>query len=185
MIYLMRHGQDDEKYVGGWSNIGLIEEGKESVKKTALWIKDNLEISQIISSDIARATETANIVKKIINISVKKTNKFREQNKGVLNGKLKSQLSDEEIKLLENQKIDTNFPQGESLVHLYNRIKKEMDYILNLKNNTLIITHRGVINMIYFYLLNKEPNMDKNQFNVTTSSIHELDQKNKTIRRIR
>ena len=27
MIYLMRHGQDDENYIGGWSDVSLIPEG--------------------------------------------------------------------------------------------------------------------------------------------------------------
>ena len=27
MIYLLRHGQDDELYIGGWSDVGLIEKG--------------------------------------------------------------------------------------------------------------------------------------------------------------
>jgi len=26
-IYLVRHGSDDDKYRGGWSNLGLTEEG--------------------------------------------------------------------------------------------------------------------------------------------------------------
>jgi len=33
MIYLMRHGQDDETYVGGWSDVSLIPKGKEEVKE--------------------------------------------------------------------------------------------------------------------------------------------------------
>ena len=27
MIYLMRHGQDDENYIGGWSDVSLLSEG--------------------------------------------------------------------------------------------------------------------------------------------------------------
>ena len=26
MIYLMRHGLDDENYIGGWSEVDLVEE---------------------------------------------------------------------------------------------------------------------------------------------------------------
>ena len=35
MIYLLRHGLDDEEYIGGWSDVGLTFEGK--VKKINLF----------------------------------------------------------------------------------------------------------------------------------------------------
>ena len=44
----MRHGQDDEDYIGGWSDVRLIDEGIEDVKNNAVWIKDNLNIKKII-----------------------------------------------------------------------------------------------------------------------------------------
>ena len=34
-IYLVRHGDDDERYRGGWSQLPLIEEGIEKSKKLA------------------------------------------------------------------------------------------------------------------------------------------------------
>ena len=34
-IYIIRHGDDDERYRGGWSNLPLIEEGIEKCKKLA------------------------------------------------------------------------------------------------------------------------------------------------------
>ena len=39
--------------------------------------------------------------------------------------------------------------------------------------------------MIYYILNNKELDFDKKQFMVTVNSIHELDQTNKTIKKIR
>ena len=34
MIYLIRHGLDDEAYIGGWSDVDLISEGIEQVEET-------------------------------------------------------------------------------------------------------------------------------------------------------
>ena len=31
MIYLMRHGKDDERYVGGYSDVDLTREGQRQV----------------------------------------------------------------------------------------------------------------------------------------------------------
>ena len=69
MVYLMRHGQDDEDYIGGWSKVGLTKEGKMEVIDTALWMKDNLDIKRVIVSDIHRAMQTAEIVCDILKLS--------------------------------------------------------------------------------------------------------------------
>ena len=41
MIYLLRHGLDNEKYIGGWSDIPLTKEGIYQVVNTASKIKQN------------------------------------------------------------------------------------------------------------------------------------------------
>ncbi len=185
MIYLMRHGKDDERYVGGWSKASILEEGKNKIISNAYWIKDNLKIKKIISSDIKRAVETSKIVGDILNIKVSKSSLLREQNKGRLNGKLKEKLSENDKNLLINQKIDTIFPEGESLIDLYERVQNNMDYFESIDDDTLIITHRGVINMFYYIFNDINLDMDKKKFDVTHGSIHEIDLKNKKIRRIK
>ena len=56
--------------------------------------------------------------------------------------------------------------------------------IMDKWDNDLLVTHRGVINMIYYLLNNKKPDMYKDSFNVTHASVHKLDLKNKNIERI-
>ena len=53
------------------------------------------------------------------------------------------------------------------------------------EDNSLVVTHRGVINTIYYYLNNIPLDMDKKKFNVDHLSIHELDIQKKLIRRIK
>ncbi len=185
MLYLIRHAMDDESYVGSWSDVEILESEKEKVKKLGEYIKDNLNISRIYSSDIRRAYQTAEIIAKELNMEVHIDKNLREQNKGTLTGKLKSTLSKKDKELLENQQIDTLFPEGETLNDLYNRIKSYLKEIKKYEDNSLIVTHRGVINMIY-YILNDIPlDMDKKRFDVDHLSIHELDINNKVIRRIK
>lgn len=186
MIYLMRHGQDDETYVGGWSDVALIPEGREEVKKTAFWIKEHLSIQKIICSDVKRAEETAKIVSSILEVPYETDVHLREQNKGLLNGVPKEEAylrypgyTDKEIT------VDTVFPEGESLRNLYDRIKQYLDKLLCAEDDTLFITHRGVINMIYFLLNDIPLNMDKKQFQVTPASVHVLDRDKKMIKKVR
>ena len=86
---------------------------------------------------------------------------------------------------LKNVEVDVVFPGGESLEDLYERIKKNLAYFMNLDDDTLIITHRGVINMFYYLLEEKRLDMNKKQFGVTVASVHELDRFKQTIKRIK
>lgn len=187
MIYFLRHGLDDEKYVGGWSDVDLIEEGIEDTKKVAINIKErNLPIKKIIFSNVLRAKTTAAIVSDILKIkNIESSDVFREQNKGILNGILKTEMEKNYPEFKEeNVRIEDTYPGGESLLDLYKRIKDNLEYILSLDEDTLVITHRGVINMLY-YILNDIPlDMNKKRFGVTHSSLHELNQENKQIRKV-
>lgn len=187
MIYFLRHGLDDERFVGGWSNIDLIEEGKEQVKNTIKQIKEKkLPIKKVIVSDVLRAKTTAKMVCDELNIKeyIIDSN-LNEQNKGILNGMDKKQAKKEYLMYTGNNVlIDTVFPEGESLVDLYNRVNVYLDKILEFEDDTLIVTHRGVINMIYYILNDIELDMDKERFNVDHASVHVLDKNNKTIKRI-
>ena len=41
MIYLVRHGLDDENYIGGWSDVDLIDEGIKQIESTREFIINN------------------------------------------------------------------------------------------------------------------------------------------------
>ncbi len=185
MIYLMRHGEDLPEYVGGWSDAPLTEDGKKEVEEVAKWIKDNLKIKKIITSDVPRAQETAELVDKFLNVEVEVTTILREQDKGDLTGKLRKTLTEEEKELLDFQEIDTEFPNGETLIDLYERIKANFSFFENLEDGTLLITHRAVINMLYYILRDIDLDMNKKQFGATFASVHEYDKDKKKIRKIR
>jgi probable phosphoglycerate mutase len=185
MIYLVRHGMDDERYIGGWSDVDLTEVGIEQTNELSAFIKNsNFTIKKIYASDVKRAVTTANIIGASLKIEPHYTSKLRELNKGLLTG-----LEVEKAKSLypnyfESITINTKYPNGESMIDLHNRVKKLLE-IIKKQDDILLITHRGVINMIYFLINDKEPDMNKSQFGVTHASIHELDMKSKTIKKLR
>ena len=183
MIYLLRHGLDDERYIGGWSDVDLIDEGILQVNNSAKYIIDNnLKIKKIISSDVTRAVTTTNIVNEMLKVNVFYTKDLRELDKGVYTGKLKESLSKDELSFINNMNVYDKYPNGEAMIDLYRRMQR---YLLNIKDgNVLLVTHRGVINMFY-YILNDIPlDMNKERFNVSHASIHEMDINKKLIRRI-
>lgn len=182
MIYLIRHGLDDESKIGGWSDVSLTNEGIKQVEKAKKYIIDNLSFEKIISSDVKRAKETSQIINKNLNKKITYTKKLREQSKGKYNGVKKSDL-DKNDYFLGNIKIYDKYPEGESLLDLYYKVEKLLNNI-NKWDNTLLVTHRGVINMFYYLLNNEKLDMNKKRFNVDHASIHKLDLKNMTIERI-
>ncbi len=182
MIYLLRHGLDDENYVGGWSNVDLTNEGIDQVNKAAILIKD-LGINKIYSSDIKRAITTSNIVNLYINVPIEYTSLLREQNKGDANG-IERKIADIKYKeYIKSEDVEKRYPNGESLRDLYNRIYKLIDIVKDY-DNVLLITHRGVINMFYYILNNVPLDMDKKKFGVTHASLHCLNIREGTIEKI-
>lgn len=91
VIYLVRHGKDDENYRGGWSDLGLIEEGINQSKALAHYLYMNREkynINTLISSDLRRAVETTNEISVKLNMPVEFCTEWRENNNGILGGML-------------------------------------------------------------------------------------------------
>lgn len=181
MIYLMRHGLDDERFVGGWSDVDLVPIGIEQVKASIEFIKKNIDINKINSSDIKRAVTTSNIINNKLKIPIEYTSDLRELNKGLLNGKEVSIVREYYPEYIKNKDIYKKYPQGECLMDLYIRIN---DYINKVKDKTLLVTHRGVINMIYYSLNNIPLDTNKRLFDVTHASIHELDLNKRLIKKI-
>ncbi len=184
MIYLIRHGLDDENYIGGWSDVDLIKLGKEQVIDATNFIVDKkLIINKIISSDIKRAKSTTNIINEKLKLEIFYSKDLRELDKGDYTGVLKTDLLVEELEKIKKYDINSKYPNGEAMLDLYNRMKEYLEHLKNI-DNVLLVTHRGVINMFYYILNDVNVDMDKEKFNVTYASIHEMDIKKKIIRRI-
>lgn len=181
MIYFLRHGLDDESYIGGWSDVDLTTTGIEQVKEICTVIS-KLPISRIVSSDVKRARTTAEIVGNVLNLPVEYSSSFRELDKGLLTG---LKVSDAYNRYPEYRSVEVNrkYPEGESMMDLYERVKILMEKIEGW-DEVLIVTHRGVINMVYFLTEKRLPDMDKKQFGVTHASIHAYDPKQKKIGKV-
>lgn len=183
MIYLMRHGLDDENFIGGWSDIDLTSEGKKQIiESTEFIIQNKLVINKIISSDVKRAVATSEIVNKKLQVPIFYNDKLKELDKGIYTGRLKSTLTEKDISFIKKLTIYDKYPLGESMIDLYKRMKLFLNTIK--EDNVLLITHRGVINMFYYILNDIFVDMNKEKFNVEHGSIHEMNIDKKLIRRI-
>ena len=185
-ILFVRHGKDDDRYRGGWSNLDLTDEGVEQVMELAKHLKkykEEYNISRIVSSDLQRALTTSKIIAKELNLCITKEEAIRETNNGDLAGMLNEEaLLKYPGLFFSSLDMDEAYPNGESPWEFYVRIKewfgRFVDEHKNDKENILGVTRGGVINIIY-HLVNKLEWSNKNKpFQVETASLHILDVNN-------
>lgn len=156
-IYLVRHGEDTPGYRGGWSQFGLTDFGKMQIKDFALDFKAHqYHIDYIISSDLNRTKESAEIVSKVLHKNIIFNPLWREYNNGLLAG-LKNEEADKLYPGLYFSTIGMNeaFPNGETPQDYFNRIQKALLQVKKENKDVLIITHGGVMDVIRHILENK------------------------------
>ena len=182
-IIFVRHGKDDGQYRGGWSDLDLIPEGKEQAKKVAKYLKENediFHISAIISSDLRRALTTANYIGDELKISIMKDPELREMNNGDLAGMLNEiALKKYPGLFFSTLRMDEAYPNGESPNDFYCRVKKWLDDFLAVcrnkdTGNVLVVTHGGVISLIYHLVEQITWSNQSNLFKVSNCSVHVL-----------
>ena len=182
-VFFVRHGKDDESYRGGWSSLGLGPEGVEQTKRLAGFLMEkNAEygITKIISSDLARAKETADILAEALAVPVTTDEKLREADNGELAGMRNEEAMEKYPGLFwSTLKPEECYPGGESPNVFFVRIKSWFEAFLNVckdaGGNVLVVTHGGVINIVYHLVRNMEWSNTKKSVPVGNCSVHVLD----------
>lgn len=157
MIYLVRHGESEaniQNRFSGITDVDLSDRGR----KQAATAGDNLKtykIDYVYSSPLKRARETAEIICDVNNIDVDQIiieNNLIEVNFGLFENMTWDEIRESHREESENwisHKHKYKFPEGESYDDIVNRISSFVD---NVPENSLIVTHFGVIQSILLYL---------------------------------
>ncbi len=181
-LIFVRHGKDNDRYRGGWSSLDLIPEGVEQAKQLAKHLRDNnhtYQIKHIVSSDLTRTLTTANIISCELGLPIQKEFQIREIN----NGDLAGMLNDTALKqysgiFFSSLEMDEAYPNGESPNDFYLRIKKWFsDFSSNyrdVKGNILVVTHGGVINVVYHLVKDIKWNNKGRVFKAGNCCVHVL-----------
>lgn len=178
MIILVRHGEathHTNKLTGGWTDSVLTEKGKRQLtaaaKKLACDFNDRYTKVRILSSDLQRAVESAEIIAGALKTSspVEKYLFLREKNNGAAAG-----LTEEEAKKIycrpatEQELNHRNYPGGETRNEFYKRnIAGLLQNADPEKENLIIVAHKGTIQNIIFYWLGMDmPQVVEKNFSV-------------------
>ena len=154
MIYLIRHGADDNTRLGGWSDARLSPLGIEQAQKASEVIaQGSFNICRIYSSDLPRARETAEIIAEKLGLPVIYIKAFRETNNGDLAGLIIEEAKERYPGLFwRTLDWEQAYPNGESPDQFFNRIRNAWQSFKREERakagNALLVTHGGVIDVI-------------------------------------
>jgi 2,3-bisphosphoglycerate-dependent phosphoglycerate mutase len=157
-ITFLRHGESIgnlEKRFQGHADFPLTETGRSQASSLAKrWQTEGYAFDQVISSPLARARETAEIISDALNVMIEYDQDWKEINNGLLAG-----LSDEEA----NQSIPrprfmnpyTRYGKtGESRLELYLRAGRAIQRLLDRPvGRYLVVAHGGILNMTMYAIL--------------------------------
>jgi broad specificity phosphatase PhoE len=162
-IFLFRHGQTDWNKEGrfqGHTDIPLNQTGEQEAEELRAYI-EKIKPEFIVSSDLQRALNTAQIVNKSLNLKMEISSALRETDLGDAEGKVRTEV-DRLFGIEAMSKwvsihpgtLDFGFPKGESKQEVIDRVLAYIESIVI--NNSIaklaVSTHGGVIKRICHYI---------------------------------
>ena len=150
-IYLIRHGAthlnadnvNSVDKIRGWSDVPLTDEGRKEAEQIGQQLKGR-GIRSIVTSDLSRAKETADIIGKHIGVKPVSSKDLRPWDLGELTGKDTEKCLPAIADYVHN-KPDKAVPKGESFQSFHKRAFKGIDEaVKNHPAPVAIVTHHRV-----------------------------------------
>lgn len=152
-FYFLRHGETDwnvQRRMQGHTDIPLNATGRRQATEVVTILK-NHPIDRIITSNLARAHETAQIINRVLKKPIDIDEDLKERHYGVLEGKTLDDLQAfREMRKFDGMPLEENghpcAPQGETYADFKNRTTLAMTRYLHdhASENILFVSHGGV-----------------------------------------
>ena len=155
---LVRHGETDwnaERRLQGHTDIDLNPRGIAQATQMAKAIKAiDLQFDVLYTSDLLRATKTANAIETLFNTKAIVDQALRERHLGVLQGVTTADASQFDAELWKNhlsRDIHEELRGGESIAQFAKRIHEALEKIRlqHLGKTILLVSHGGALDMMY------------------------------------
>jgi 2,3-bisphosphoglycerate-dependent phosphoglycerate mutase len=161
-ITLLRHAESQGNYEGrhqGQADFFLTDTGRLQARLLMeRWQAEKKSFDLVISSPLARARETAEIIAGAFNLPLELEPLWMERNNGMLAG-----LTPEEVRATLPQPGFVHPYQavgqtGESQWELYLRAGKALQSLINHQPGAyLVVSHGGILNMLFYAILGIAP----------------------------
>ena len=150
-LIVVRHGESEHHvngYTGGWTDLPLTARGREQAQRTAAYLRDQIDArpARLVSSDLARARATAEILAPSLGLQLTCSGALRELNNGVARG-----LRQDEAARLKRPRTEpaldwVPYPEAESWRMMYQRIAGYMDQLeADEPGCTLLVSHANAM----------------------------------------
>ncbi|MDW0117489.1 histidine phosphatase family protein [Sporosarcina thermotolerans] len=172
-IILIQHCQSEHhvnNMSGGWTDTPLTELGRKQAEMIGKKLKEVVDKNDfnLYSSDLLRASQTAEIVGSQLGGEVIHDQGLREINTGVAAGKTKDWArANKNPRTKSGFDLDyREFQDGESWREFYTRVCACMDRIYESEKdkNLVIVTHGGTLGYILAWWMKFEPEMIVNAY---------------------
>lgn len=160
----------------------MTEEGFAQARALARHLRVHRQpIDLVLSSDLRRAAETTEEIRKEVQVPVQYAPEWREMNNGDLAG-IPNALAEQRYPGLyfSSLEMDQPYPGGESPGQFCERIRRTFDALCEkmiahqLPTDVVVVTHGGPINIVY-HLSKGLPWSNKNApFPTSATGIHEI-----------
>jgi broad specificity phosphatase PhoE len=148
-LLIIRHGHTSLNMPGrderlrGWLDVPLDGQGLEEAHATAEQVCAAYTVDSIYCSDLRRARQTAEVLRKKTRAPIFATSDLRPWNLGVFCGQRVREILP--FLNLLNQHLDLAAPRGESFYQFYGRYSHRLKELLNLAesspNSIAVVTH--------------------------------------------
>ncbi len=175
---LMRHGQSQADLEGrfeGCADFPLTELGRRQAHLTADYLIFHWQPTLIFSSPLQRATQTAHAIADALGLEIIIDPDLREWSKGVLDGMLRSEALEKYPPPTRPRGVDDPIQDGESARQVYERAQRFWETLMarcTPKERVLIISHGGLLNMLYRVFLKMPLTQDDVVFPTGDTGMH-------------
>lgn len=147
-VFLVRHGEStwnlEHRLQGQTRHVPLTPRGQAQAKDAARAVLAEGVAANVLSSDLTRATQTAEILAAELGVAVRTDERLREQSYGVLEGRLTADLRAEPVP--EGAHItDIAWGGGESIADVYARVRQLLVELRTVGQDTILVTHGDTI----------------------------------------
>ena len=177
-LLLMRHGKsvgNENNIIQGVSDFALTSSGKRDVERL---VSENIskfdDYERIISSDLKRAVQTADILKEKVNKKVEYDSLVREVSAGILDGVRKKDASEKYPYYYDiwNSRGDLdNIPLAETGDELQSRVLMFLEQYMDNDKNDIIVSHAAFLRSLYNTLMFQKRT---NKLNLSHDNIYEI-----------
>lgn len=162
-IIIVRHTESEGNVLGvygGVNNYKLTSQGIRQMEYVLKIIHERYNLNQytkVYTSPLSRCLELSNKIKDKYKCQSKIHEGLIEFNFGIFEGKTYDYIKEnysEQCNQWFKDFINYKIPQGESIIACYKRVEDFTNYITKDNEDTIVITHGGIMKLIVIQLLN-------------------------------